>query len=292
MKRFKIVLFLFALVALASCDKEDDLVVDDISGLGGDVWAEGPIDKWINDSLTTPYNITAKYKWDQSELPLNRSLVPPREDKIIPVLSSIRRAWINPYIAEAGDVFFKKYAPKFFALVGSASYNPDGTIVLGTAEGGRKVLLYVLNDFRIKGMAGFTPSDSLNIKRMFNTIHHEFAHILHQNVMYPEDYKRISVGLYTANWNNVSTPEARATGFITPYSMSSPDEDFVEMIATMLVEGKAGFDKIINSIADPAARSILRQKEAMVVAYFKQVWNVDFYRLQTRTRASIETMIK
>jgi substrate import-associated zinc metallohydrolase lipoprotein len=292
MKLYKIVLFFFALVALASCDKEDDLVVDDISGLGGDTWTPGAIDKWITDSLTTPYNISAKYKWDQSELPLDRSLVPPREDKVIPVLSSIRRAWINPYIAEAGDVFFKKYAPKFFALVGSASFNQDGTIVLGTAEGGRKVVLYVLNDFRIKGMTGFRPSDSSNIKRMFHTIHHEFAHILHQNVMYPEDYKRISVGLYTANWNNVSTAEARFTGFITPYSMSGPDEDFVEMIATMLVEGKTGFDAIINSIADAEARSILRQKEAMVVTYFKQVWNVDFYRLQARTRASIETMIK
>lgn len=292
MKLYKIILFFFALVALASCDKEDDLVVDDISGLGGDTWTPGTIDKWITDSLTTPYNISAKYKWDQSELPLDRSLVPPREDKVIPVLSSIRRAWISPYIAEAGDVFFKKYAPKFFALVGSASYNQDGTIVLGTAEGGRKVVLYVLNDFRIKGMPGFRPSDSSNIKEMFHTIHHEFGHILHQNVMYPEDYKRISVGLYTANWNNISTPEARYTGFITPYSMSRPDEDFVEMIATMLVEGKTGFDAIINSIADAEARSILRQKEAMVVTYFKQVWNVDFYRLQTRTRASIETMIK
>lgn len=292
MKLYKIILFFFALVALASCDKEDDLVVDDISGLGGDTWTPGAIDKWISDSLTTPYNISAKYKWDQSELPLDRSLVPPLEDKVIPVLSSIRRAWISPYIAEAGDVFFKKYAPKFFALVGSASYNQDGTIVLGTAEGGRKVVLYVLNDFRIKGMPGFRPSDSSNIKEMFHTIHHEFGHILHQNVMYPEDYKRISVGLYTANWNNISTPEARYTGFITPYSMSRPDEDFVEMIATMLVEGKTGFDAIINSIADAEARSILRQKEAMVVTYFKQVWNVDFYRLQARTRASIETMIK
>lgn len=292
MKLYKIILLFFALVALASCDKEDDLVVDDISGLGGDTWTPGAIDKWISDSLTTPYNISAKYKWDQSELPLDRSLVPPLEDKVIPVLSSIRRAWISPYIAEAGDVFFKKYAPKFFALVGSASYNQDGTIVLGTAEGGRKVVLYVLNDFRIKGMPGFRPSDSSNIKEMFHTIHHEFGHILHQNVMYPEDYKRISVGLYTANWNNISTPEARYTGFITPYSMSRPDEDFVEMIATMLVEGKIGFDAIINSIADAEARSILRQKEAMVVTYFKQVWNVDFYRLQARTRASIETMIK
>ncbi len=292
MKLFKIALFFFALVSFTSCDKEDDLVVDDISGLGGDTWVPGAIDKWINDSLTTPFNIAAKYKWDQFELALNRTLVPPREDKVIPVLSSVRKAWINPYIAEAGDVFFKKYTPKFFALVGSASYNPDGTIVLGTAEGGRKVVLYVLNDFRIKGMPGFVPSDSFNIKQMFHTIHHEFGHILHQNVLYPEDYKRISVGLYTANWNNVSIPQARATGFITDYAMSAPDEDFVEMIATMLVEGKAGFDAIINSIPNAEAQSILRQKEAMVVTYFKQVWNVDFYRLQARTRASIETMIK
>jgi substrate import-associated zinc metallohydrolase lipoprotein len=299
MKHLKILTLLFC-TALAGCNKEDALGdVDDIN-LGGDTWVKGPIDNWIQDNLTTPLNVAVKYKWDQGELDFNRTLVPPKEEKIIPVLSAIKSVWIDNYTAEAGEIFMKRYCPKFFVLVGSASYNTDGTITLGTAEGGRRILLYVLNDYRSKGMAGYVPSDSFNVKMMFHTIEHEFAHILHQTVMYPQDFKRISVGNYTSNWNNVSDNEARRDGFVTAYAMSAPDEDFVEMVSMMLVEGRAGFDNIVNSITQPGpngttpeqAKAKLRQKEAMVVAYFNDTWGINFYSLQTRTRTSINALIK
>jgi len=69
----------------------------------------------------------------------------------------------------------------------------------------------------------------------------------------------------------------------------------------MLVEGKDGFDRIVNSIppgtsangiTQAEAQSRLRQKEAIVVAYFKDVWNIDFYSLQSRARAAVEELIK
>ena len=297
MKHLKILFFVLC-VAVASC-KEDDLSDVDIPGLGRDTWADGPIDIWIRDSLTKPYNVAAKYKWDQGELDFSKQLVPPKEEKIIPVLSTIRKVWIDNYVAEAGVLFMKQLIPKFFVLVGSPSYNTDGTITLGTAEGGRRIVLYVLNDFRTRTMAGYQPSDSFNVKEMFHTIEHEFGHILHQNVLYPSDFKRISVGMYTSNWNNVSQVNALADGFITAYAMSAPDEDFVEMISTMLVEGKAGFEAMLAGITTngpggttPAqARAKLKQKEAIVVAYFKDTWKIDFYSLQTRTRASIVSLL-
>jgi substrate import-associated zinc metallohydrolase lipoprotein len=215
-------------------------------------------------------------------------------------MSAIKKAWIDVYEAEAGSLFVKKYTPKFFILEGSGSYNPDGTTTLGTAEGGRKVVLYQLNYFRTKGMPGFVPSDSTVIKEVFHTIHHEFGHILHQNVMYPLDYKRITVGLYTTNWNNISNEDALQDGFVTPYSISGPDEDFVEMVSIMLTEGKAGFDRIVNGITGNSpngttaeeAKSRLRQKEILVVDYFRTVWKIDFYSLQARTRTAVEALIK
>jgi substrate import-associated zinc metallohydrolase lipoprotein len=297
----KLVFFFCIVFSLASCKKESLGDVENIPGLGGDTWATTPIDTWINDSLTVPFNIAVKYKWDQFELSLNKTLVPPREDKIIPVLSAVKKVWIDTYIAETDSLFMKKYVPKFFALCGSASWNTDGTITLGTAEGGRKVVLYVLNDFRTKAMTGFVPSDSFNIKQMFHTIEHEFGHILHQTVMYPQAYKSISVGFYTSNWNNVSDRDANKDGFVTAYAESAPDEDFVEMIAMMLVEGKAGFDAIVNSIpagtstnnvTQAQAISRLRQKEAIVVSYFKETWGINFYSLQTRVRSQVDKLIK
>jgi substrate import-associated zinc metallohydrolase lipoprotein len=301
MKAVNYIVVVLGLVLFASCKKEDSLAdVDNIQGLGGDTWAQGPIDKWIYDNLTVPYNIAVKYKWDQSEIALNRTVVPVREEQVIPVLGAIKKAWIDVYEAEAGNLFVKRYTPKFFVLEGSGSYNPDGTATLGTAEGGRKVVLYQLNYFRTKDMAGYRPSDSLVIREVLHTIHHEFGHILHQTVMYPLEYKRISIGLYTANWNNVSRTAALQDGFITPYSMSKPDEDFVEMIATMLTEGKAGFDRIVNSISGTSpngttaaeAKSRLRQKEDLVVDYFNKVWKINFYSLQRRTRTAVETLIQ
>ncbi|MGV3601981.1 MAG: zinc-binding metallopeptidase [Dyadobacter fermentans] len=292
------------LLGMTSCKEEELGNVDDIPGLGGDVWAEGPIDKWIQDSLVVPYNISAKYKWDQFEFGnLTKNLVPPDEAQVVPLLSTIKKAWTTPYVEEAGKVFYNKYSPKFFILSGSNEYNVEsGSITLGTAEGGRKVILYGVNLFKIKGMAGYDPGrDSSFVKDWFlHTIHHEFGHILHQTVFYPVEYKNISKAYYQGgNWINWSDADARRDGFITAYSSSSFDEDFVEMIAMMLTEGRAGFDKIVNSIPEGTSRSgvtkaqaqaALRQKEAIIVAYYKNTWKIDFYSLQNKVRTSMNKL--
>jgi hypothetical protein len=64
------------------------------------------------------------------------------------------------------------------------------------------------------------------------------------------------------------------------------------MIAMMLTEGKAGYEAILNKISSPTAVDRLRKKEAIVVTYFKDVWGINFNSLQTRTRNSIDALIK
>jgi substrate import-associated zinc metallohydrolase lipoprotein len=286
---------LLGLVILLSCRKEDPLNVDDISGLGGDTWVKGPIDQWLYDTLVVPWNIATKYKWDQFELEVNKTIVPPKEEKVIPVMSAVKKVWINPYVLQAGELFFKKYSPKLFVLAGSASWNLDGSITLGTAEGGRKIVLYLLNDFKNKTMPGYVPADSVIPKQMFHVIHHEFGHILDQNIRRPVEFDAVTQGFYTADWINTSDYEALHDGFITAYALSSPFEDFVEMISIMLIEGRSGFDYIVNNITGTSARGTtaaeakakLRQKETLVVNYFKNAWNIDFYTLQLRVRNAI-----
>ena len=288
-------LVLFGLTVLGSCKKQDALNVDDVSGLGGDTWVKTPLDQWLYDSLVIPYNIATKYKWDQFELELNKDLVPPDESKVIPVMSTVERVWINPYVLQGGVEFFKTYCPKLFVLVGSASFNLDGSITLGTAEGGRKIVLYELNDFKNKTMPGYVPADSAIPKQMFHVIHHEFGHILDQNIRRPVEFDAVCKGLYTADWINTSDYAARQDGFVTAYSESSPFEDFVEMISIMLIEGRSGFDNIVNSITGTSSRGTtadeakarLRQKESLVVDYYKKAWSIDFYTLQTRVRTAI-----
>ena len=275
----KLLTLFLGLHLLTACQEKDDLDID-LVGLGGETWAKGPVDNWLDQNLVTPYNIEVKYRFDRYEVSLGRVLTPPREDKVIPVMETILKTWIEPYNLEAGPDFIKKLSPKQFVLVGSASYNSNGTITLGTAEGGRKIVLYVVNDFdkKLKG----------EVKQMLHTIHHEFGHILHQTIMYPQEYKRITTD-YTASWNDFRLEEARARGYVTEYARASPDEDFVEMISMMLIEGRAGFNAIVNSSPE-TARPLLRRKEELVVRYFKEAWNVDFYSLQTRTQTAINAL--
>lgn len=284
----KIFLISCVVAVAASCKKSEDLNLTQPVGLGGEVVARNAIDKWLLDSLTTPYNIAVKYRWDAWELNLNKTLTPPDESRIIAAMSAIKRVWIDPYNAETGsEVFIKKYSPKQFVLVGSVEYNYNGTVVLGQAEGGNNIAYFDINQ-------NFDRNSVTSIQRMIQTSHHEFAHILHQTVMYPQDFKFITSNLglpgYTATWFNVSEAEALSWGYLTPYSMASYDEDFVEMIANMLMLGKSKFDEVVAS-TNTAAQQSLRAKEQIVVTYFQQVWNINFYSLQNRVQAALNALV-
>jgi hypothetical protein len=93
----------YLLVALASCRKEEDLDTSTLLGLGGETWAKGPIDRWLFDSLTKPYNIEVKYRWDPWEVNLDATLVPPDESKVIEAMSAMKQIWIDPFNAETGS---------------------------------------------------------------------------------------------------------------------------------------------------------------------------------------------
>jgi len=304
MKTIKVAFLVLSLGAFfTSCKKEGALGnVDNIPGLGGDTWASGPIDKWIYDTLTSPYNIGVKYKWDQFELNnfFDKTLVPPKEEQVIPVMSSIKKVWIDTYISEAGNLFFKTISPKFMVLVGSPIY-VRGAIVEGFAEGGRKIVLTNINNFRVKGMPGYTTADTDVVIRMFHVIHHEYSHILDQNIKVPIEFSGSSANSYTSDWLNVSDNQALNEGFITPYAQSSKDEDWAEMVSLMLVQGRPWFDNLVNSInytgttanglTAEQAKARLRQKETTVVSYFKQAWNIDFYNLQAKTKTAINALL-
>lgn len=272
---------LVAMVSLTACkkDKLDDSYP--INGLGGDTWVKGDIDKWIADTLTTPFNLEILYKWDQfQDGDITKTLVPPDESKVIPLLRTIKKIWIDSYVKAASLSFMKTYIPKQIALIGSPSYNSNGTITLGEAEGGKKILLYTVNDFSL------TKRD--DIKRRLRTIQHEFAHILHQTVMFTPDYERITAADYTGDWTNQSLATALSKGFISPYAMSAREEDFAEMVAHMLMEGPDGFDALVNSSTTAAGITALRKKQAIIVSYFKTVWNIDFALLQKYVQDALD----
>ena len=287
MKNLKNIFFTACLMLLmASCRKEEIGDVQQPVGLGGEVTTPTAIDKWIFDSLTKPYNISAKYKWDPFNVSLFKTLVPADESRVIPLFSALKRVWINPYNDETGsDLFIKKYSPKQFVLVGSVEYD-FYSVTLGQAEGGNNIVFFDVNQ-------NYDKNPVTSIKRVIHTAHHEFAHILHQTVMYPQDFKGISTKLgfpgYTATWFNVPDTTAFSQGYATAYSRSNPDDDFVEMIATMLTEGKPRWEEM-KAATNAGARQALQQKEDFVVTYYRQVWNIDFYSLQRRVQTALNAL--
>lgn len=299
--------YIFSLLALgflmSSCKEDSIGDVADISGQGGDIVAPTAIDKYLMDSLTTPYNIQMKYRWDQFEFgDVTKTLVPPKEEKIIPLSRVVKSAWIVPYVQQKSLTFFNMYSPKTFILSGSVQYLANGGVVLGQAEGGRKIVLFDVNNFKTRSTAGYVAAtDSVKVKEFVHTLQHEFGHILHQNILYPVEFKTVCKGLYQGeNWINISDAEARRDGFITAYSSSGFDDDFVETIAMLLIEGKGGWEKLINSIpagfsvngtSQADAQAKLRRKEALVVSYYKTAWDIDFYALQKKTRAALVPLL-
>jgi substrate import-associated zinc metallohydrolase lipoprotein len=274
------ILFAALTLGLPGCKKETALPTTPIVGLGGDTWVKRPLDFWIDKNYVDPYNIEVKYKWDPYELNYAKNLVPVLESQVEPVMTAVRDIYIKPYEQVAGNSFIKKYSPKLFQLAGSAEYNENGTVVLGQAEGGRKIVLMVINQFDKANVA--------EVQRMLHTIHHEFAHILHQIHAYPVEWKGLNPDKITAAWFNTTDEEANTQGLVTAYAKASPDEDFVETVAVLLVNGQAYFDAIVNNPYVPqASKKILRQKESIVVDFYQKEYNIDFRKLQEVTKQAI-----
>ncbi|WP_443936711.1 zinc-binding metallopeptidase [Pedobacter sp. MW01-1-1] len=280
MKKIYVLMVAFV-IAITGCRKEDENLNREIVGLGGDTWTQTALDKWLFTNFTQPYNLYVKYRWDGTEYDNSKTLTPVQIDRVQPLMEVVKGSWIDPYVAEAGEAFVKKFAPKQYILVGSLQYNSGGTVTLGEAEGGVKVTLFNVNNF--------TKTDRTVAKRVLKTIHHEFTHILNQTITYQKEFQQITPAGYTADWNNASG--YAANGFITQYAQAAPSEDFAEMVAIMLTEGKSGYEELLRTNTSATAVANIRKKEAMVVEYFKQTWGIDFYGLQTRIQKSFNDLV-
>lgn len=278
MKKLYIPVLAGIILLLAACAKDENLDKP-IVGLGGDTWVKSELDNWLYTTFTQPYNIGVIYRWDGGEVDNTKTLVPPDLSKVQPLMDVVNNAWILPYVKQKDDVFIKKYSPKEYLLVGSLQYNTNNSVTLGEAEGGTKVTLFNVNNFK--------PSDRDIVQRVLKTVHHEFTHILHQTVLYPKEFPLISQADYTADWSSSTNDTFFVKGFITKYAMAAPSEDFAEMSGIMLTQGRSGYETTLKVPKTDTVK--IRKKEAILVSYFKQTWGIDFYSLQTKVQQAINS---
>lgn len=204
-----------------------------------------PLDTFCKVNYQEPYNLKYLYRMEDVGSDMDYNLVPCAYDKSIDFAVLCKYLWFDVYTkVSGGQEFLKKYSPRVIHLIGSSAVNPQsGTEILGTAEGGLKVTLYKGNALNVNDI------EDLN-EKFFGTMHHEFGHILHQNVLYPSSFNLISNGQYSPqDWQDTPDSVAVSRGFITPYASSATRDDWVELFSRYIVYDKARWNATMNTAA-------------------------------------------
>lgn len=270
------------ILLLVSCAHEDQ---PKESRLHFSVPVKTDLEKWIGANFLDPYNINVYYEWNQNLVDNNRYLYPPQLDKIQPAMEVVKKIWIDSYSTIGGVNFVKKIAPREFVLVGGINLNTNGTVTLGLAEAGQRVTLFKIDKLNRKSRADVTE--------FIHTIQHEYVHILNQTKPFDEQaWVKLTPSGYTSDWYAEATATSRNLGFVTSYARLNIHEDFAETAATILTSSKAEYDAILASVKDATAKANIKAKEALVVKYYKDSFNIDFYALRDQAQKNTDDVIK
>lgn len=264
--------FFIMTAVLASCSKEK---LDQKSIFDTGSPERGAFDTWLLLNYVEPYNIQFNYKYIDRESDNNYNLVPAEYDKAVAMAKLTKYLWIDSYNELLGDTFIKTYCPRMIQLIGSKAFNDQGSVVLGTAEGGLKITLYNIN-----GLNPSSPSIDFLNEWFFKTMHHEFAHILHQTKNYSTDFNLISTDYQGPSWLNLeSDAVANKMGYVTCYASYSPDEDFVEIISNYVTHAKGYWESVLATAGEEGGDKLARKFE-IVRNYLQESWGIDIDKLR------------
>lgn len=275
---------LMAFALFTSC-AEDDL--SSTSVVKDDPQPKSAFDKWIDAHFVQPYNIQLKYRMEDAETDFTYTLAPADVNNSIKVAHIVLHTWLEAYDEVAGRDFTRRLAPKVLQFIGSPAMESDNRGMMGQAEGGMKITLFGINQLEI--------SRSFLNNTYFQSMHHEFVHILAQNKDYDTDFQRISEGNYLpAEWfapGKTESGDALQQGFISLYARSEYNEDFAETLAYYLVLTPTEWESKMTT-ADATATeedikagkngsAIIGRKLSMIRSYMQTSWNLDIDKLRT-----------
>ena len=287
-RNISIMLLLSAgLFCLSSCDDDEDLkdvsVFEDVS-----LEPKNEFDRWLDENYRKTYNIDFKYRYSDKESDLSYNVTPAEYDKSVALAILVKHVWLDAYAEAVSPDFMKTYVPRIIQLTGSYKWNTNGSQVLGTAEGGLKVMLYGVNELDIDNPRINTtnPYESHLVQPIdmnywfFHTMHHEFCHILTQKKEYDPLFRTISASSYHAtDWINLEDKKVAKEGFVTSYAASEYNEDFAEIYATYITNTPEGWQLILNQAGENGT-AILNKKLELMKTYFKDNWDLDMDELR------------
>lgn len=297
MKKILEHIFIYSIFAFAltSCDEKVDFTESIFEDVIEDT---SPFGQWLRANYIDIYNLDFRYRMQDVGSNTSYNLVPTKLDKSMQMAILVKYLWFDVYSEVVDNEFLRKYGPRMIHLIGSAAYNPSqGTRILGTAEGGIKVTLYDCNQLDPKNVA-------FNNEFYFHTMHHEFAHILHQQKAYPKEFEVLSAGhydpMYWQERNDKNTPQEAEVrdaskyapyGFITAYSSSQPREDFVEIISCYITKSDTWWNSIIEQATKPDPNNVDRDGDQIILKkieiskkWLKEQWHIDLDALRDNVR--------
>lgn len=267
-----------SVLALASCKQEQlnqESVIKDSRA------EQTEFDKWLANNLLNPYNIQIKYRYELMETNFSYWTTPADYEQSIIYAHLVKYLCVDTYDEVAGTTFTCKYFPKLFFLEGTFHYDNNGQMILGTAEGGRKIFLGGVNHLRGVLEEAQEAQDAGTLNELyFKTIHHEFTHILNQTKDFTPDYKMISGTDYVLNaWNDTNRTTYLKFGFISQYSQHSDREDFAEMLSTYVINTPEQWNAWMSQAGTEGAKKI-EQKLEIVRSYMLEAWDIDLDTLR------------
>ena len=264
---------LAAITGLVGCS-EDDL--NPISVITVDQKDYTPFDHWLQRNYVVPYNIRFKYRYEDIESDMDYYTVPSRYEDAVVMAHLVKYMCIEAYDEVGGIDFTRGYFPKLIFTIGEWEYRNNGTYILGTAEGGRKILLSGTNYLS----RYLKNADDLNTYYL-KTIHHEFTHILNQTKDYPAEFQLITGADYVADkWSESPFDSGYLTrGFISAYSQHSDKEDFAEMLSMYVCTSETVWNRWMSE-AGEAGRRRIEAKLDIVKKYMLDTFDIDMDRLR------------
>ena len=270
MKRFMKYLLpvIIALASLVSCAKE---TLNPDSVIIADEVEKNQFDNWLDYNFTGPYNIDFKYRFEMNESDMNYYTVPADYRQSIILAHLVKYLCVDTYDEVAGIDFTRAYFPKMFFLIGEWEYRNNGTIILGTAEGGKKILLTGVN-YLISYMS--YGAEVLN-EYYIKTIHHEFTHILNQTKPLPTDFQLVNGEGYVGDsWSEEPyDAEYLSRGFISAYAQHSDVEDFAETVSIYITNTPEFWESQLDEAGSGA--ELIMTKLDIAKNYYRNSWGFE-----------------
>ena len=242
MKKIYYILIILPLLFL-SCGKDNDTSSESgILSQGGDEQSLNPqnaLDRYIEKTLSKPYNIDIVYRFLEREIYRSYTFAPTQYEKAVEFVNVFNYLFVEPYIRVTSQQFMKEHSFNSVVLIGEPAFNPSGVKITGFANAGIKIHLLEINQIEPNNI--YYLNDNI-----LATLYHENAHTWHQAKLFSTEYERISATDYKRdNWITAwdrNTSNFLPAGFITAYSSYNSNEDFVELLARYIVYYNATLD--------------------------------------------------